>query len=466
LTGDGIRAAAGHALTRRNRIWWRSAAVAAAVPFLFCAGLAACAAGLDPSKMSTDELKALEQRLTDAGCYKGAIDGTASGALDEAVKACPDQRPFLRIETGMHTAPIRGIGVDAACRLLATASEDKTVRLWSLPDGKLQRVVRLPIGEGIAGKVYAAALSPDGRWLAAGGWDAASYKTGKHSLTIVDLLSGAIRRFGAFESGVFRVAFSADGRRIGVGLAKNGVRVLDSASGEELLADRNYGDSVYGLAFAPDGAFVASSLDGQLHRYNVDLKLTAKRVAGKEPYGVAFDPFGRRIAVGYEQGPVSILDAKTLLPLVKAQSDDLGKGNLSDVAWSPNGATVIAGGGAEAQSEGGWRHILRRLDAVGRRQGADVAVSDGTIMAIQSCGEGFAFAAADPAFGLFSAQGVATTLQELRTADMRAKIGSAFATSPDAASVRFGLGYGEKNPVVFDFAAASLSDSPIPHRVS
>ena len=120
------------------------------------------AAGLDPAQMTADEIKALEQRLTDAGCYKGAIDGTASGALDDAIKACPDQRPFLRIETGMHTAPIRRIGVDAACRLLATASEDKTVRLWSLPDGKLQRVMRLPIGVGNGGKVYAAAISPDG----------------------------------------------------------------------------------------------------------------------------------------------------------------------------------------------------------------------------------------------------------------------------------------------------------------
>ena len=43
---------------------------------------------------------------------------------------------------------------------------------------------------------------------------------------------------------------------------------------------------------------------------------------------------------------------------------------------------------------------------------------------------------------------------------MRDKVGSAFALSPDAASVRFGLGYHEQKPVLFDLAAASLTDSP------
>ena len=66
------------------------AATVAALALLLFAGLAPTrAADLDPSKMGADEIKALEQRLTDAGCSEGAIDGAASGALDEATKACP-----------------------------------------------------------------------------------------------------------------------------------------------------------------------------------------------------------------------------------------------------------------------------------------------------------------------------------------------------------------------------------------
>ena len=186
----------------------------ASLAVLLSAG-AAFAVEAGPSR---EETLTLQRRLTDAGCYHGAIDGAASAALDAAVKACPDQAPVLRIETGMHTANINRIGVDAACARIATASDDKTVRLWSLPDGKLQRTIRLPIGPGYGGKVYAAALSPDGRRLAAGGWDASYEKLGSHSLSLVDLDSGAIRRVGTFRNVIHIIAFSADGARVAVGL--------------------------------------------------------------------------------------------------------------------------------------------------------------------------------------------------------------------------------------------------------
>jgi len=43
------------------------------------------------------------------------------------------------------------------------------------------------------------AVSPDGRRLAAGGWDASYAKLGSLSLSLVDLDSGSVRRVGAFE---------------------------------------------------------------------------------------------------------------------------------------------------------------------------------------------------------------------------------------------------------------------------
>ena len=191
--------------------------------------------------------------------------------------------------------------------------------------------------------------------------------------------------------------------------------------------------------------------------------MTAKRAApdGKSPFGVVIDPFGRRVAIGYfNETPVSILDAKTLTPLAKAQTGDVRNGDLFSVAWSRDGTTLIAGGQAQARFHGRWQNLLRRFDADGRRQGADIAASSDTIMDIRPCGDGFVFAAGEPAFRLLSPQGVATTLQDARTPDMRDKLGPAFAISPDGSSVRFGLGYGEAKPVLFDLAAASLTNSP------
>ena len=46
------------------------------------------------------------------------------------------EQPMLVVDPGMHTAPIRAAAVDAAGRLAVTGSDDKTVRLWSLTDGK------------------------------------------------------------------------------------------------------------------------------------------------------------------------------------------------------------------------------------------------------------------------------------------------------------------------------------------
>src|SRR5262249_14188285 len=89
---------------------------------------------------------------------------------DQAGAADPPTTPMLRLETGMHLAVINRIGVDAAQRYLVTGSDDKTVGVWELASGRLLRTLRPPIGAGDEGKIYAVALSPDGRTVAAGGF--------------------------------------------------------------------------------------------------------------------------------------------------------------------------------------------------------------------------------------------------------------------------------------------------------
>jgi Nucleoporin Nup120/160 len=47
------------------------------------------------------------------------------------------ERPVLIVDPGMHTGPIDDAAVDAAGRFAATVSLDKTLRIWSLGDGRL-----------------------------------------------------------------------------------------------------------------------------------------------------------------------------------------------------------------------------------------------------------------------------------------------------------------------------------------
>lgn len=103
----------------------------------------------------------------------------------------PPGEPIMRLETGMHTAQIWRIGVDAVGRLLLATSLDKIARLWSLQDGRLLQVLRPPVGAGNEGKLYAGALSPDGRLAAVAGWTGAEVGRFQQRLSVRHCLGPA-----------------------------------------------------------------------------------------------------------------------------------------------------------------------------------------------------------------------------------------------------------------------------------
>jgi hypothetical protein len=110
--------------------------------------------------------------------------------------------------------------------LLASGSFDKTVRLWSVSDGKL-----LHTQEGHTASVLGVAFSPDGKTLASGSVDG--------TVRLWRVADGSpIRVLQGHTDFVYAVAFSPDGKTLASGGADNAVRLwdLEKLSTEETTA--------------------------------------------------------------------------------------------------------------------------------------------------------------------------------------------------------------------------------------
>jgi WD40 repeat protein len=380
----------------------------------------------------------------------------------------PPQEPILRIDSGMHTARINRIGVDAACTLLATGSYDKTVRLWRLPEGKLLRTLRLPIGPGFGGEVRSVTVAPDGSWVAAGGFDAAWATERSTYVYIFDAPSGAlVARLGPLDEVIAHLAVSPDGRFLAAALhGGKGVRVWEkvgaSPSAWRLVAeDKDYGgQDSYGAAFDRAGVLFTVAWDGKLRRYAPgfrDKPTSVETRGGRLPFSVAVHPSGGSVAVGLnDRAEVDVYDAATLAWRAAADTTIVTNREVSSVAWSADGRLLYAGGGFnldEVRPILAWdwerKGRARRLD--GTRD---------TILHVLPCGSGIALGAADPALGLLAADGSRVTWKEGAQADFRDQIGPAFSVAVDGRRVRFGLDQFGKRPVIFDLDAERIEDAP------
>lgn len=386
-------------------------------------------------------------------------------ALALAQQADFPDTPQIRIETGGHTAIIKGIGADKDCKLLITGGDDKTARLWSVaPDGGapiLLRTFRPPIGDGDHGKIYTVDLTADGQLAAVSGWT----RSTEHYVTLFNTNTGAmITELGPLPNVVNRVVFSPNGRYLAAALAQgHGVHVWErqgAAEWRKVLTDTDFaGRDSYGLGFGPDNRLYAVGDDATLRRYSQAFKREVKVTTpgGKEPYSVAVNPNGKTVAIGHDDTKaVEIYDANTLQLLHTPGIEGVDRGNLSSVAWSKDGRTLWAAGTFSINS---IRHA-RTWNAEGRGAGTMVpAIGENTIRQVIPCRDGIAFVTADPGFGILDARGQQVSWLGTVTPDMRRKLGDNFTVSSNGLQVRFGLDYGGDDPVVFDIDAGQLSDS-------
>lgn len=361
--------------------------------------------------------------------------------------------PVLRIETGMHTASIKRIGVDAANHYLVTASDDKTARVWELATRKLLRVLRPPLGAGNEGKLNAVALSPDGRTVAVGGWTGHEWDQ-TMSIYLFDRESGRlVQHITGLPSVITHLVYAPDGRWLAAMLGgQNGVRVYETSGYKLVGKDRDYGNASYGADFDAAGRLVTTCDDGYLRLYERAsggaLRLKAKRKAagGAQPSSVSFAPDNLSIAVGFDDSTkVAVLSGQDLSLRYAPDTSSVDNGSLSSVAWSADGQTLSAGG----RYDKGGQCLIRQWADGGRGAYLEVAAASQTIFHILPLRNGgIIYGTGDPAFGVIGAAGQRALFTGPAIADYGALL-NGFLLSASGDVVQFGYEVFGKSPARF-----------------
>jgi len=195
-------------------------------------------------------------------------------------------------------------------RMLASASSDLTMRLWSPETGQQLRVMRA------ASEVNSVAWSPDGRVIATGG------KDGK--IRLWDVEGTLLRELVGHTTVVFRVAYSPDGKTLASSAADSTIRLWNTRTYESQRTIRVSSGFAQSIVWARDGRSLAySSTDGAIRIWSADSEQTVKtlRDGTDSCYSISWSPDGRDIAAAMENRTIRIWNPDTSRQKTVLQGD-------------------------------------------------------------------------------------------------------------------------------------------------
>jgi WD40 repeat protein/serine/threonine protein kinase len=274
-----------------------------------------------------------------------------------------------------HSAAVESVRFSPDGTRLATVGLDRTVRVWSVADGR--EVAQRPA----AGMAMAVAWSPDGKTLAHGDGKAVRLWRPDGTAEPVAL--------GGHADTVTALAFAPDGKLLASASRDRTVRLWATGSGESvavLTPPEDVESYPERIAFSADGGrLVAAGLGEDVLVWDVAHRRVAERLRGHEG-GVAslvVSPTGAVWILGNDRTvkfwDPSIRDEDTLISLGDGQ---------------PRGLAVRFGGGGEALLAVGRGEVVELWDAGAAEKAAVLRGHEGQIRSVTFSPDGKLLASA------------------------------------------------------------------------
>lgn len=189
----------------------------------------------------------------------------ATAGNDGLVKIWKADGEFLGdFERGDVSAKAHTVAFSPDGSLLAAGYSDGSIAFWEFPSGELLRLLVRSEVNTHSDIVEDLAFSPDGTRMASVSDDASVILWN----TQVDALGEIVQTLSGRGDALFAAAYSPDGRYLITGGADGVGVVWDLQSGEINFRLYGHSDRIYGVTFSPDGTRIFSvSLDGSIRAY-------------------------------------------------------------------------------------------------------------------------------------------------------------------------------------------------------
>ncbi|MBN1450578.1 MAG: helix-turn-helix domain-containing protein [Anaerolineales bacterium] len=307
--------------------------------------LVACDSNLikiyDPT--NGDIIQALTGLQSEATAVAFSRDGAyiAAGSLDGTVILWNTATGKVLSKSKHHTGALEGVTFSPDGKWLITASDDATIKVWNTATGDIVHSY-----SEFTGLVDSITFNPAGTQLMFGTAD------GLHIWQIdVDIdqdtpafMDQEILLIPNSAGGKFSPDGSLLATPSGNASSRNAITLMDATTGRELLVLSGHTGWVMGLAFSPDGKWLAStSLDGTVKIWSLAPGNETIAVLGpRTSYGtrIAYNPNGMEFATNGGDGTATFWNAETGEPRLTLSGHDL---KVLSVAFNSDGRRFATG---------------------------------------------------------------------------------------------------------------------------